>query len=236
MEKQGWISLHRKLLDNPIFKDSEAVHLWIYLLLKASHQETTLIINDELITLKRGQLAFGIRSCSKDTGISIKRIRTRLALMKKLDFLAHQKAHRNSIITIYNYDKYQSIEKKEGTPKGKQRAHRGHTYNNDNNENNIYTQQAEDIYNLCPRKADKNNSIRSIVKLLQSGETKESLLQTVENYKASIEKKETERNFIIQSNNFFGRAARYKEYQNVPHQPANEIAKAIERCKERGDF
>ena len=109
-------------------------------------------------------------------------------------------------------------------------------YKNVKNVKEIYTQQAEEIYSAYPRKADKNNSITSIQKLLRSGVTKESLLRAVENYKASIQSKKTDREYVIQSNNFFGKAERYKGYLNAAEDnKANPVELAMQRCKERGD-
>ena len=38
--EQGWIKLHRELLDNPVVtKDNDYLAVWIYLLLEATHSE-----------------------------------------------------------------------------------------------------------------------------------------------------------------------------------------------------
>ena len=102
-----------------------------------------------------------------------------------------------------------------------------------------YTQQsAEEIYDSYPRKADRNNSIKSIQKLLQSGMKKEDLLRAVENYKALIQREETEKRFIIQTNNFFGQKARYKDFlhQLETEPKSSQVELAMQRCKERGDI
>ena len=67
--------------------------------------------------------------------------------------------------------------------------------------------------------------------------TKEMLLQAVSNYKQQIKSKGIEEQYILQSNNFFGRDARYKDYLNSPpEKKLSAIDVAIKRCKERGDF
>jgi len=104
----------------------------------------------------------------------------------------------------------------------------------------MYTQQAEDIYSAYPRKADKDGSIRSIQKLLMAGETKESLMAAIERYKGHIKQNSVGPQFIIQSNNFFGEKARYKEFlkgtQDCQEQAADKITQAMERCMQRGDY
>lgn len=235
---EGWIKLHRKLMENAIFKDSETLHLWVYLLLRASHRETSFLMNASIVTLKRGQLVFGIRSCSRDTGITPKRIRTRIALMEKHGFLAYQRAHPYSTITILNYDSYQGVGDESGHIKRHTEGTSRALYNNKKNVKEIYSQATQEIYSAYPRKADKNNSLRSIQKLLTAGESKEVLLRAVENYKASIQSRGTESNFIIQSNNFFGLAERYKEFLVQPEKESklSPIELAMQRCEERGDI
>ncbi len=68
---EGWIQLHRKILDNPIVcRDSETLAIWIYLLLNATHKETTAIFKGQKITLKSGQLITGILSISEKLKIN----------------------------------------------------------------------------------------------------------------------------------------------------------------------
>jgi DNA-directed RNA polymerase subunit RPC12/RpoP len=40
-------------------------------------------------------------------------------------------------------------------------------------------------------------------------------LRSIENYKSDIKRKGTEGDYIIQSNNFFGRAARWQEFRDA---------------------
>lgn len=49
----GWIKLHRKMLDNPIvWKDNDHLAVWIYLLLNASHKDTDVLFKGKRTTLK----------------------------------------------------------------------------------------------------------------------------------------------------------------------------------------
>ena len=56
----GWIKLHRKILENPVVcKDADYLAVWIYLLLKATHDEIQMIFRGEKIRLRPGQLITG---------------------------------------------------------------------------------------------------------------------------------------------------------------------------------
>jgi hypothetical protein len=50
---EGFVKLHRKILDNPIVcKDAEYFAVWIYLLLNATHKEIDMIFKGKRTTLK----------------------------------------------------------------------------------------------------------------------------------------------------------------------------------------
>jgi len=205
-------------------------------------------MNGRIIALDRGQLVFGIRSCSRDTKITPRQIRTRLDLMKTYGFLTHQATHSHSIITICNYDQYQSYEDEERHTNDTPTT----TYKNEKNvKNKRYTpeneisgevktfhQDAEDILSQYPKISARDTTIRSIVRLLKKGETKESLSRAVSNYNSQIKKEGTEKKYILQSNNFFGQQSRYKDYlsSSLESKKLSPIDIAIQRCKDKGDF
>ena len=69
MSQNGYIKLHRKLLDNPISKKPNWSWLWVVLLLKANHKENKMIWNNNLMVIKEGQFITGRDKLSEETGI-----------------------------------------------------------------------------------------------------------------------------------------------------------------------
>lgn len=134
---EGWIKLHRKLLDNPIFKDSEAFHLFGYFLLKANHKPNRFLFNQREIVLERGQLITGLDRISRDTGLTHRQIRTRLALLENLEILTRKTTNRFSIITICNYSHYQDSRNDERQAERQANDKLTTTNKNDKNEKNI---------------------------------------------------------------------------------------------------
>ena len=54
----GWISLHRKVLDNAILKRGKSYSNfegWIWLLLRANYEERKVLIGAEIINVKQGR-------------------------------------------------------------------------------------------------------------------------------------------------------------------------------------
>ena len=58
----GWVKLHRKLLDNPIFQDSSLVHVFLYCLLKANHEPRRFMFNGQEMLIEAGQFIAGRES------------------------------------------------------------------------------------------------------------------------------------------------------------------------------
>ncbi|HBG40224.1 MAG TPA: hypothetical protein DDW85_02270 [Porphyromonadaceae bacterium] len=102
----GWIKTYRKLSEWEWYKDSHMVHLFIHLLIMANHEDKKW----RGLTLKRGQLVTSRNILSAQTGISDRSIRTCLERLKSTNELTIQSSNKNSIITICNYDNYQSRE------------------------------------------------------------------------------------------------------------------------------
>lgn len=102
----NWVKLYRKIEDWRWYKDAITFHLFIHLLLNVNYCPSA---NGENI-LGRGQIMVTRRSLTESTNISDRSIRTCIEkLQKSKEILISQKAtNRSHIITICNYDSYQS--------------------------------------------------------------------------------------------------------------------------------
>jgi DNA-binding transcriptional MerR regulator len=99
----GWIKIHRKFLEWEWFNKSEAVHLFMYMLLKANHKDGKW----QGIEVKRGQFISSLGNISNATGISIQTIRTILKKLEKTNEIAVKSTSQFTIVTISKYDCYQ---------------------------------------------------------------------------------------------------------------------------------
>lgn len=108
---EGWIKLHRKLLDNPIItKDSDYLAVWIYLLLNTTHKEYDALFNGKRITLKTGQLITGRKSVSEKLKIDENKVQRILKTLENEHQIEQQSGNRNRLITIVSWNKYQQDE------------------------------------------------------------------------------------------------------------------------------
>lgn len=137
---QGWIKLHRKLFDNAVMTKSAYLHLWVTLLLLANHEETTFIFNDKEKTLQPGQLITGLLKLKKITRIPTTTIRRILKFLENGNMISQYITTKFRIVTILNWQYYQSQEADSGNQMVINRQSGGNqaaTYKNDKNEKNV---------------------------------------------------------------------------------------------------
>lgn len=109
---EGWIKIHRKILDNPIVcKDSQTFAIWIYLLLNATHQDVPALFKGKRITLQKGQLLTGILSIAKKLDIDKSKVQRTLKSFENDKQIEQQMSNQNRLISILNWEEYQNIDK-----------------------------------------------------------------------------------------------------------------------------
>lgn len=109
---EGWIKIHRSLLDKGWFRKPEAVQLWLYLLLKAEFQDTESFWLGKVVYLKAGQFITGRRKISNDTGISESSVERLLNMFEMCSQIEQQKSNTSRLISILNYEKFQASEQR----------------------------------------------------------------------------------------------------------------------------
>ena len=107
----GWIKIHRKMLDNPVvMKDPDYLAVWMYLLLNATHKMYQTIYGGRKVTLHPGQLITGRKIIAEETGVNESKIVRIIKLLKSEHQIEQQANPYGSLITIVNWDKYQNDE------------------------------------------------------------------------------------------------------------------------------
>lgn len=105
---KGYALLHRKIMDVPFYKDAEAAHLWVHLILKAKYTPEYVMTDAGEILVGRGKLLGGRNSLAFETGLKPDRVQYLLRKFKKLgmiDWVSHGKF---SVFSVEKYDDYQS--------------------------------------------------------------------------------------------------------------------------------
>ena len=103
---EGWIKLYRQFINWEWYQDSKTKSLFIHLLLLANHEENKWQGN----TIKRGQLITSLSHLAKDTGMTVQNVRTSLKKLKSTQEITYTSTSKYTLVSIVNYDKFQSEE------------------------------------------------------------------------------------------------------------------------------
>lgn len=107
---QGLVFLHRKVRELPFYKtDSEAVHLWIHLIMEVNSADGMVTTEFGEYPVSRGQVITGRHTLSKDTGIAPDRVKYLLNKFAKMGMITTLANKKFTLLTVTKYDDYQQF-------------------------------------------------------------------------------------------------------------------------------
>lgn len=193
----GYIKLHRKILENPVVcKDADYFAVWIYLLVNATHKEYQAIFKGEKITLQPGQLITGRYAIASQFSISDSKVKRILIGFENDRQIDRQRSNQNSLITILNWDTYQQCDQQDGQPMTDNcpTTDRQLTTNKNVKKERIKdigqkSDQANELFNQFwtnyPRHVSKSSAEKSFNKLKVTDAILEKMLKSLETQKQS---------------------------------------------------
>ena len=113
---EGYIKLHRSILEWEWWHDINVYRVFSYLLMKANHKAKQW----RGVSIKRGQLITSLPSLEKQTGLSCQQIRTALNKLKSTGEITEHATNKYRLITLANYCDYQGTEKDSNRQKNTQ--------------------------------------------------------------------------------------------------------------------
>ena len=145
---QGWVKVHRQLLNWEWYDDMNTKCLYLHCLLRANHSNAKW----RGIDIKRGQFITSLESLSSETGLSVQKIRTSLIKLKSTGNITSKQQAKARVITVLNYDSYQDDNKQTNKQlTGKQQGSNREVTTDKNDKNNknvnIPYDGIKDIYN-----------------------------------------------------------------------------------------
>jgi hypothetical protein len=106
---EGWVSIHRKIMDWEWYKDENVFRVFIHLLLLANHEDNMW----QGMIIKRGQTLTSYSHIAEALGsktMTVKKVRSAMQKLKTTKNVAYQRAGNGLLVTIVNYEFYQSDE------------------------------------------------------------------------------------------------------------------------------
>ena len=129
---QGFIKIFRKIIDWEWFKKPNTRLVFEYFLYKANYEDKIW----RGIEVKRGQLVTSLQKISEENGITVRQARTALNDLQTTNNIAIKTTNKYTLITIINYDNYQTNEEKT-TNKMTSNLYEKRQANDTQNDNNI---------------------------------------------------------------------------------------------------
>lgn len=146
---RGYIKLWRKTVDSRIFQNEGLLKVWIWCLLKANHESAWVSIKTGKgqieIFIKPGQFVFGRESAAKELRMKPSTVWLRIRKLKDLGNCDIQSNTQYSIITIINWEFYQSQNKKDNSQHDRQMTGKEQPNDTNKNDKNIFKSDSEEI-------------------------------------------------------------------------------------------
>lgn len=105
---KGYALLHRKITELPFYRnDSEAVHLWVHIILSANYAPTVVPTEFGDMLLRRGEFITGRNKLELETGVDCNRIKYLLNKFEKMGMISRITTKKFTRLFVVKYDDYQ---------------------------------------------------------------------------------------------------------------------------------
>ncbi len=143
-DSNGWVKIYRKITNDPMYFSETFTRMqaWIDMILLANYSEGFFYIRGNKVTVNRGQIGYSQESLSKRWKWSRGKVKRFLKQLENDGKIVQQKSNVITLISIVNYDAYQSDGTTDSTTDGRQTD----INKKNNNENNIYS--SNDVYSF----------------------------------------------------------------------------------------
>lgn len=121
-----YIKLYRRMLNWEWYTDTNTKVLFLHCLLKANWKAGKW----HGYSYQRGQFITSLRSLAKETGLTVKEVRTALNHLISTNELASKPTNKFRIITVVSFDRYQSTGNQTGTQGASNGQTKGNRYKN----------------------------------------------------------------------------------------------------------
>lgn len=157
----GWIKLHRKIIDSTVFDNEKLLKVWIWCLLKATHDEYEQLVGRQIVSLQKGQFVTGRNAAGKELKMTPSTTWDYLKILERNRNIDITSNNKYSVVTIVNWELYQSdnentdnkTDNKSTT--NQQQINTNKNIKNNKNINNIYS-----LFDNCTDNADLRQALR----------------------------------------------------------------------------
>lgn len=239
--QEGWIKLHRNLLESSLFEHPELLKFWVWCLLKANHEEKNIRVGIQEVSVKSGEFIFGRKKAANELHITETTAYKYLKRLEKEQRITIKSNNKFSVVTLINWEDYQQMEEKrnnKGTTKEQQKNNKGTTkeqqrntnknVKNDKNEENeknvknvknekniikhTYPRAFEEFWGAYPRKDEKAGAYKKYQARLQDGFSEVQLLTAAKQYAEECKQEKREKRYTKQAKTFLSDSTPFLDY------------------------
>lgn len=174
---EGWIKVHRKLVDWEWYNDINVKVVFLHLLLTANHKEKQW----KGQTILRGQKLTSIEHLADDVGLTIQQTRTALKKLKSTHEITIKTTNKNTLITIEKFNNYQ-FEIDENNKQNNKQFNNLITNNQQTNNKQITTNKNEKNDNNDNIKKEKNKKRKTFEEVLAENNCSEELESSIRDF------------------------------------------------------
>lgn len=107
---EGYIRLHRQIVDCPVFRNERMLKIWIWCLIKATHSERNSMVGLQMVNLKPGQFIFGRLIAAEQLEMPASTVWRNMKTLEAEGMLKIESNNKFSVVTIENWAFYQTDE------------------------------------------------------------------------------------------------------------------------------
>lgn len=104
---EGWIKLHRKIIESTVFDNPGVLKTWLWCLCKATYTKREAIVGRQTVTLLPGQFIFGRKSAGIELNINDRTVYDYMKLLEKIGCISLNPNNKYTVVTIENWGVYQ---------------------------------------------------------------------------------------------------------------------------------
>jgi hypothetical protein len=200
--ENGYVRIYRTLTKKGYYTQSEYVHLWVHLIMKATYRDKEFLFNNKIEHLTAGQFIAGRKILSKETGIQESKVERILKCFETEHQIEQQSFNKFRIISILNWNEYQVNEQQNEQQVNNQRTASEQPVNTNKKDNkykkekNTYTSDFLSFWKTYPNKVGKDAAWNSWKKRNGSLPEISFILTAIENQKQSVKWQKDEGQFI----------------------------------------
>ena len=195
----GWIKLHKSIMDNWVWSDAVALRAWLDLLMSVNYVKKKILFDGELISIEKGQIMTSIRKLADKWDCTPRKAGKLLQCFVDDQMIELKKTKRGTLLTVVNYSIYQDERNTaDYTASTTESITADHTASiqhknikNNKEIKNIYVDSVEEIFRYLNDKTGKNYTGRSkaqrdhIIARLKEGYTVEEFKKVIDNKTAA---------------------------------------------------